>query len=95
VMMLRKIDISRTWQLARLTFAALKAKRDMFAEELERTQQCLSNMQRSNTELRAALTELTDAVRRRWQAEAELADLYRQREIERAQKAERAGGLLH
>jgi len=49
----------------------------------------LADLKRELDECRAALDALRGAVRAREQAEAELANLYREREIHRAQAAER------
>ena len=49
----------------------------------------LAEVRRERDEILAALRELQAAVQARWQAEAELAALYREREIARARAVER------
>jgi hypothetical protein len=81
-MMLRKIDIRRSWQLAREQFAAVASERDLLRWQLKLAEQ-------SVRELREALQQLSAAVAERQHAEAELARLYREREILRASALER------
>jgi hypothetical protein len=78
----RRIDVARSWALARQQFAAITEERDALKFELALTKQSLD-------EMRAALTELRIAVLERQRAEDALAELYREREIQRAQRAER------
>ena len=80
--MLRKVSIARSWQRAREAYASIVAERDALKRELEWTRQSLD-------ELRTALAELRAAVLARQKADAELASLYRERAIARAQAAER------
>jgi hypothetical protein len=79
---LRRIDIGRSWQLARQQFAALVSERDHLRWELAQTRKSLN-------ETRDALIELRAAVLARQKAELELAALYRERAIARARAAER------
>jgi len=78
----RRLDIARSWQLAKQQFAAVLAERDGLRRELAQTRQSLD-------ECRAALRELGAAVLARQQAEAEVHALYREREIARANATER------
>ena len=78
----RRVDIARSWALARQQFAAVVSERDALKRELAWTQQ-------SVRELRDALSELRAAVLARRHAEAELATLYRERAIARARAAQR------
>jgi uncharacterized coiled-coil DUF342 family protein len=80
--MLRKMDIARSWQLAREQFAALVAERDALKGEL-------AEVRRERDDFRAVARELQAAVQARWQAEQRLARLYRERELARAEAAER------
>jgi uncharacterized coiled-coil DUF342 family protein len=68
--------------MPREQFAALTAERDALRQELAETK-------RDRDELRDRLTELLDAIRARRAAEDECRRLYREREIERAKRAER------
>jgi len=72
----------RGWQIACAAYRAALDERDAALRELEWTQEQL-------VELRAAVAELRAAVTARWQAEARLTELYREREIARARAAER------
>jgi hypothetical protein len=81
-MLRRRIDIGRSWQLAREQFAAVVSERDHLRWELAQTKQSLH-------EVREALRELRAAVLARQKAELELAALYRERAIARARVAER------
>ena len=67
---------------AREMFATVTAERDWLKQEL-------AEVRHDRDELRARLVELLDAIRNRREAPAELASLYREREFERAQQAER------
>jgi len=71
----RPLDLARSWQLARTQYAAVVAK--------------LAEVKREQDEFRAALAELRAAVTARWEAEARLAELYRERAIARARAVER------
>ena len=79
---LRRVDRDASWQWARETYAALTAERDQLKREL-------AEVRRERDEILAAMRELQAAVHARWQAEAELAALYREREIARARAVER------
>jgi hypothetical protein len=59
----RRLDLARSWQLARTQYAAVVAE--------------LAEVKRERDEFRAALAELRAAVTARWEAEARLAELYR------------------
>jgi hypothetical protein len=78
----RRIDIARSWALAKAEYAALAAERDRLREELQW-------MRQSRDEILGALQELRADVTARWQAEARLAEHYRERAIARANAAER------
>ena len=80
--MLRKIDIARSWRIAREAYTSLIEERAALKRELAWTLQSLH-------ELRADLAELKAAVLARQRVDAELADLYRERAIARARAAER------
>jgi hypothetical protein len=69
----RPLDLARSWQLAQ--YAAVVAE--------------LAEVKRERDEFRAALAELRAAVTARWEAEARLAALYRERAIARARAVER------
>jgi hypothetical protein len=70
------------WPRAATELAARAAERDSLREELDR-------IRADRDALRVALQDLLDAVRARRNAEAELAALYRERDIARARAAER------
>jgi septal ring factor EnvC (AmiA/AmiB activator) len=85
---------------AREMFANVSAERDQLTRDLaERdrelawTRRDLAMAQQSVHELRDAINELLAARRAREMAEAELAALYREREIARARAAERDPAL--
>jgi hypothetical protein len=69
------IDVARSWKLAPQQYAALVAE--------------LAEVKRERDEFRAALGELRAAVTARWEAEARLAELYRERAIARARTSQR------
>src|SRR5215472_17038774 len=71
----RRLDLARSWQLARTQYAAVVAE--------------LAEGKRERDEFRAALGELRATVTARWEAEARLAELYRERAIARARAVER------
>ena len=78
----RRVDPDASWQLARQEHAAVLAERDWLRWELSQTKKSLH-------ETLAALRELQDAVLARQKAEAHLRELYRERDIQRAERAER------
>jgi hypothetical protein len=80
--MLRKLDIARSWALAQAEHAAVVRERDQLRRELEWTKQSLR-------EVHAAAAELKAATAARIAVERELADLYRERAIQRARAVER------
>jgi hypothetical protein len=80
--MLRRIDIRRSWQLAREQFAALVAERDELRFQLEWAEH-------ERDQYRARLEELQRAVEQRWKAEAELSALHRERDLQLAMRQER------
>jgi hypothetical protein len=80
--MLHKINVRRSWELAKRVHADVVAERDALLEQLYWTQDQLREL---TTELR----ELKVLVLARQHAEAELAALYRERAIQRAKAAER------
>ena len=69
-----------TRQLARTQYAAVVVE--------------LAEVKRERDEFRAALAELRAAVIARWEAEARLAELYRERAIARAEAAERGPNAM-
>ena len=71
----RRINVAASWQLARAQYAAVVAE--------------LVEVKRERDELRTCLRELQAAVQARWEAEARLAELYRERAIARARAVER------
>jgi hypothetical protein len=71
----RPLDLARNWQLARTQYAAVVTE--------------LAEVKRERDEFRAALAELRAAVTARWEAEARVAELYRERAIARARAVER------
>ena len=75
----RRVDVAATWRYAREQYAALVAERDALKQELAETQ-------RQFRELQAAVLERTRAFH-------ELRHLQRERDIYRAQKAERDPAL--
>ena len=79
----------RGWALARAQFAALADERDHLRFELDVTRQSLHECSEALRETRGALRELREAVTARWEAEAKLRELYREREIARASAVER------
>lgn len=80
--LIRRIDIGRSWEIARRQYAALEAE--------------LAVIKRERNELRACLCELQAAVQERWAAQHRLAELYRERAIARAQSVEHdPAALLH
>jgi len=84
-----RVDVVRSWQYAREQFAALTAERDQLKRDLEWTRRDLAWAEQNVCELREAINELLAARRARQAAEDELVRLYRERDIERARKAER------
>ena len=70
------------WASALQMFASLVAERDALRAER-------AEIRADRDELRERLMELCDAIRARQAAEAEVRELYRLREIERARKAVR------
>ena len=71
----RRINVAASWQLARAQYASVVAE--------------LAEVRRERDEFRAALAELRAAVIARWEAEARVAELYRQCAIARARAVER------
>jgi len=72
------------------TYPALlhEAKADL--AQLHFEHRCrMADLERALAETRQELEDLRDIVRRRMAAERELAELYRERDIERAKRAER------
>jgi len=78
----RRLDVARSWQHVRQQFAVVVAERDALKREL-------AEIRHERDDMRAALRELCAASLARIKAEAELAALYRERAIARAQAAER------
>jgi hypothetical protein len=67
---LRRIDVARSWALAKQQFAAVTAKRDALKRDLEWKTRDLAMAERNVRELREALTELRAATLARQEAEA-------------------------
>jgi len=84
-MMLRKIDLRRSGQVAREQFTSVVAERDALQAEL-------GEVRAERDELLARLTDLTNAVRKTWEAEREVQRLHRLREIERAAREDALHG---
>jgi hypothetical protein len=78
----RRIDYRRSWQIAREQFAAIVAERDQLRHDLD-------NVRRQRDDAIAALIDLRAARGRVETATVELRELYRAREIQRAQAVER------
>jgi hypothetical protein len=78
----RRINVRRSWELAKRIHADVVAERDALLEQLYWTQDQLRDL---TVELRG----LKALVLARQHAEAELAALYRERVIQRAKAAER------
>jgi len=78
----RRINIRRSWELAKRVHADVVAERDALLDQLNWTLDQLAD-------LRDELRTLKAAVRARQAAEIELNALYRQRAIQRAKAAER------
>jgi len=85
---------ARGWTLARAQFDALIDERDCLRDQLEATRQSLQDSNAALREVTEALHELKAAVIARWDAERRVAELHREREIARAQAAERDPNLL-
>jgi hypothetical protein len=79
---IRRVDRDETWALAREQHAAV-------VNEHNALQQELTVVKRERDDVIASLRELQAAVQARWQAEARLAYLYRERELARARAAGR------
>ena len=79
---MRRNDMGRSWELTKLAYADVCEQRDAYKRELELTIQQLAGLRDEVAELRAAVTA-------RWEAEARLAELYRERELARARAVER------
>jgi len=77
-----RVDIAASWRRAREQFAALMAERDNLREDLARVRD-------QRDEALSLLDKLRAAIRARHAAEAELAGLYRERDIARARSAQR------
>ena len=82
----RRINIRRSWELAKRVPADVVAERDALLEQLYWTQDQLRDL---TVELRG----LKAVVLARQHAEAELAALYRERAIQRARNAQRDAAL--
>ena len=76
----RRLDLARSWQLARTQPASVLAE--------------LAEVKRERDEFRAALAEMRATVTARWEAEARLAELYRERAIARTRAVERAPNAM-
>jgi chromosome segregation ATPase len=81
--------IIHAWHSAREQFAALVAERDQLRRENDELKRQFDWMLRELQDVTSAFRELRMAVLARQHAERELASLYREREIARAQAAER------
>ena len=73
----RRVDVARSWTLARQQFSAIVSERDALKREL-------AEARRSRDEARGALADLLNAVDERWRAEAKVARLERERSLARA-----------
>jgi hypothetical protein len=84
----RRLDIARSWAIAKAEHAAVVSERDRLRRELERTRQSLA-------EVRAAARELQAASLARLKCEAELVELRREFAIRRAWAQERGNAPLN
>jgi hypothetical protein len=78
----RRINLAASLAFAKKVFSALVIENTALREDLARARL-------ARDEAISLLRELQAAVQARWAAEQRLADLYRERAIQRAQKAER------
>jgi hypothetical protein len=83
----RFIDYRAAWKFARTHYAALVNQHAALLDEL-------AHVKLDRDRLLAALIDLQNAVRNRERAQAELNYLYRERDIQRAQAAERGDAPL-
>jgi hypothetical protein len=77
-----RVDVARTWALAKQQFAAVMAERDALRRELSETG-------RERDDILARFRELQATVLERNKAEIALVTLHRERQIVRARAAER------
>jgi chromosome segregation ATPase len=80
---IRRVDIVASWRHAREQYATLQSELDQLRRDLE-------HVRGQRDELQQLLRELLDARRAVKQAEANLQELYREREIRRARMAVRS-----
>lgn len=85
--------IIHAWHSAREQFAALVAERDHLQGECDQLRRDLANVRRQRDDAIDTLLELRAARARVEVAQAELQALYRERDIERAKRAERDPAL--
>jgi uncharacterized coiled-coil DUF342 family protein len=85
----RRVLIAPGWVHARQQFAALVAERDELRHERDMLKRNLAWVEQNNTELRGTITEMLAARQAVKRAHAELTELYRQRDLERARAAVR------
>jgi hypothetical protein len=78
----RRVDVAASWQRAREQFASLMTENTNLRAELR-------NAREQRDEALSLLDELRAAVRARHAAGAEVAGLYRERELHRARSARR------
>jgi hypothetical protein len=78
----RRRVVHQAWAMAKQQFASVAAERNQLRQDL-------TDVRRQRDEALAMLDELRTAIRARHAAEAELASLYRERDIAKAQAAVR------
>jgi len=86
---IRRVNLGRSWQLAREQHAAVVGERDLLRRQPEITRWELETTKQWLHEIRRTLQELRAAVLARNKAEDALRALYRERAIARAQAAVR------
>jgi uncharacterized coiled-coil DUF342 family protein len=84
----RRPDL-RLWQSAKREHAAVAAERDQLARELDELRRQFDWLVGELQDVSEQFRELRLAVLARQRAAVELSELYRQRDIERAKRAER------
>jgi hypothetical protein len=77
-----RVDIAASWRRAREQFAALGAERDALREDLAR-------VRAQRDEALDLVRQLQVCIQERWRAEERCRELYRERDIARAQAAQR------
>src|SRR5262245_16446332 len=86
---IRRVDLRASWQRAKAQFAAIVAERDSLKHELACTEQRLAHAERERDQYLATIRDMLATRTAARHARAELADLYRERALARAQAVER------